>query len=610
MPNPSSYVCSSLAAVLAVAGLAGSAAGQCTVYRIGMPDFDQRRDTLPNDGRMYCVPTATANALAYISNHGHPEVFGGPKDWSSSTQYTPVSTQLIIMGTLLMGTSPTTGTNMGGWTAGTKAMLSDSPGLIAGSYLAIGFQGLSPHQLADQMRIGSVVMPLIGWYDDVGFDRWSRDGGHMVTMHAAFNTCAAPEDMLLAYHDPDDSSDLGSQSPFRTIVTQFTTDPTWRFRRRDESGYFPRQVMRVNSNGGFLDGFGAIWPMYGLSTGPGLTDISFDIPQPGSDDPGAKRFTIDMSPGYEIMDLSSTALPTEGFVLGSTGGGRQGLLLHANFVNDQLDTVDTMINPLALVVGRDGSAYVASNAKIDRYAVQAGGEHAIIDTTALPAPANAMFYDDATDQVVALNVSSRRLMIAGQDLTLLRNDALPSGVPLGGDVSLAINPVDGKEWIAASGSPMLTELERDAAGRLRIDSQISLPGVTSPQGLQFGDDGALFVVDGGIIKAFQFSTRGGWQRTDSPLDGMPSGPVFMAGRGRTNYDPATMDDINILPPSGDPGELDCRADLNLDGNLDIFDFLEFQNLFVRGSTWADFDYDSELTIFDFLAFQNAFDAGC
>ncbi|MFI4883256.1 MAG: GC-type dockerin domain-anchored protein, partial [Phycisphaerales bacterium JB064] len=60
-----------------------------------------------------------------------------------------------------------------------------------------------------------------------------------------------------------------------------------------------------------------------------------------------------------------------------------------------------------------------------------------------------------------------------------------------------------------------------------------------------------------------------------------------------------------LPSSGA-----CRADLDGDGSLTIFDFLAFQNLFDAGDPAADFDGDGSLTIFDFLAFQNEFDAGC
>ncbi|NRA57425.1 MAG: FG-GAP repeat protein [Phycisphaerales bacterium] len=54
----------------------------------------------------------------------------------------------------------------------------------------------------------------------------------------------------------------------------------------------------------------------------------------------------------------------------------------------------------------------------------------------------------------------------------------------------------------------------------------------------------------------------------------------------------------------------CSVDLDGDGDLTLFDFLAFQNLFDAGDPIADFDGDGRLTLFDFLAFQNAFDAGC
>ncbi|MEQ8317926.1 MAG: GC-type dockerin domain-anchored protein [Phycisphaerales bacterium] len=54
----------------------------------------------------------------------------------------------------------------------------------------------------------------------------------------------------------------------------------------------------------------------------------------------------------------------------------------------------------------------------------------------------------------------------------------------------------------------------------------------------------------------------------------------------------------------------CRPDIDGDGELTLFDFLAFQNLFDAGDPAADFDSDGELTLFDFLAFQNAFDVGC
>lgn len=54
----------------------------------------------------------------------------------------------------------------------------------------------------------------------------------------------------------------------------------------------------------------------------------------------------------------------------------------------------------------------------------------------------------------------------------------------------------------------------------------------------------------------------------------------------------------------------CLADVDGDGDLTIFDFLAFQDLFAAGDPKADFDGDGSFTIFDFLVFQNAFEAGC
>ena len=67
-------------------------------------------------------------------------------------------------------------------------------------------------------------------------------------------------------------------------------------------------------------------------------------------------------------------------------------------------------------------------------------------------------------------------------------------------------------------------------------------------------------------------------------------------------------EVTILLNRCRPAE--CPADLDRDGRLTLFDFLEFQNAFDAGDLIADFDGDGELTLFDFLEFQNQFDQGC
>lgn len=54
----------------------------------------------------------------------------------------------------------------------------------------------------------------------------------------------------------------------------------------------------------------------------------------------------------------------------------------------------------------------------------------------------------------------------------------------------------------------------------------------------------------------------------------------------------------------------CEADIDGNGELDVFDFLEFQNLFIAGDGRADCDENGRLDIFDFLCFTNLFAGGC
>ena len=592
---------------LAGLALSNQALAQCTVYRLDMPDFDQRRSALPNNGSMYCVPTATANALAYISNHGYPSIFGGPRDWASQDQYAYVTQQIFLMG-LLMGTDPSSGTTLEGWFPVAKARAT-SAGPFGVSWFRANFLfGMDPKTLSDMMRIGAVVMPVMGWYDNRGGGQWARDGGHMVTMWGAFNTCGTAADMFMVYRDPANDAVLTAQGPFTTTGTGFTYNPGWTFRNKSELNFLPRVVYRLD-NGGFLDGYGAIWPIFGLTTSPSLEDLTFYVPQPTTDDPGPKRFDATIPRGT-IVSMAHSAIPTQGFVL--TDLGRSGELLSVNYVDGSVTPIGTMLSPRGMVIGRDGTVYVARSSRIDRYGPQMAGGIGLIDSTILPNQADAIFYDDDTDEIVALNIADSRLMRITKSMTIRRNDAIPSAAAVLGDGSVTVNPIDGKEWIAGSDTATLVRFGRDAAsGRLLPEALVSLPGVTSPRSLQFGDDGTLFVVDGGRVKAFEPNGTGGWRAaTSHPVHNTVSGPVFTVGRSRTNANPATMADIDVLPPDTGLGDRDCRADLDLDGVLTIFDFLEFQNLFARGSTVADFDYDGRLTIFDFLAYQNAFAAGC
>lgn len=54
----------------------------------------------------------------------------------------------------------------------------------------------------------------------------------------------------------------------------------------------------------------------------------------------------------------------------------------------------------------------------------------------------------------------------------------------------------------------------------------------------------------------------------------------------------------------------CRADLDGDGALTLFDVLAFQNAYAAGAGMADFTSDGELSVADYLRFIDNFTAGC
>jgi hypothetical protein len=604
------------AAALALAAAAGSASAQCTVYRLAMPDFDQQRAAFPGEGSMYCVPTATANALAYMSNHGFPGAFGGPKDWSrtDAAMYSYTTDRIALLAAV-MGTSATKGTSGGNWNFGLSIYLGSfgQSNLLLFSSHSSGFVGVDPHKMSDMMRMGGIVMPIIGWYEQPA-SVWHRTGGHLVTMWGGFNLCSG--DMLLLYCDPGNDALLLSQSKHSYSASNLHPT-TALFKRHGDPFPLPRTLWEFDLyTGGFLDGFHAIWPMFGLTTDPTLQDITFDFPKWPSSDPPPPKIKLKPPADEPIIGIAQAAMPTAAYVLTAADGRLEpGKLWLVDFADETIEQLTTLLTPRAMESGRDGTLFITDGTSLRRFAHTGGGEFGQLDSVLLPAPAQALYYDDATDELLALSTSERRLMRISPDLDLLRNDALPAGIVLAADGSVTVNPVDGAEWIAGPGSASLWKLRREpVSGRIEIETTVALPGVIEPQSLQFDEQGNIALVDRGIIREFEPDGAGGWRSRRAGLfDGSPSGKLFRMGRSRSNWDPATMagpDDINILPPDTGPGTPHCVADMNVDGVLDFFDFLEFQDLFAAGSTHADLTADGVLDFFDFLAFQDAFAAGC
>ena len=129
-----------------------------------------------------------------------------------------------------------------------------------------------------------------------------------------------------------------------------------------------------------------------------------------------------------------------------------------------------------------------------------------------------------------------------------------------------------------------------------------------------------FVTSNGSLVQYQTDTTGG--NSGSPVIDESTGEAIgvhthggcngFGGNSGTGVSHAGWQ-AALTNPKGvclPDGACDCVPDFNGDGNLDILDFVAFQDAFVAGDPAADIDGDGSLSILDFVAFQNAFNAGC
>jgi hypothetical protein len=197
--------------------------------------------------------------------------------------------------------------------------------------------------------------------------------------------------------------------------------------------------------------------------------------------------------------------------------------------------------------------------------------------------------------------------------------ALPLDRPLGDPGGLFVGVLDD---LNANGFLDVTVVDETGVDFVRLEVVTSdgtvTPWVVGPQDATACEGGRaeFSATTGGVGGPFAYQ----WSRDGAPIDPATNptaseatlviDPVGAADFGR--YGVVVTGDNTCGPAQSGTAMLRpcCRADLDGDGELTVFDFLAFLNAFDAADPIADFDGDGALTIFDFLAFQNAFDAGC
>ncbi|MEO1009451.1 MAG: integrin alpha [Planctomycetota bacterium] len=236
------------------------------------------------------------------------------------------------------------------------------------------------------------------------------------------------------------------------------------------------------------------------------------------------------------------------------------------------------------------------------------------------------FNGDGIDDLVATNPFGGPQGVyglhAGQSFVVFgRRDGFPAQLDLASLDGTNGVRIDGDEREDFSGGSVAfaNDVDGDGFDDLLLGAEFR-GSTTTGSGSYYSFDagpGAAYVVFGrsdGLPPVLGLAELGANQairidgeRRGDLLGGSIAAAGDVNGDGRTDVIVGSReDDAYVVYGRG----ASCAPDLDGDGELTIFDFLEFQNLFDAMDPAADFDDDGDLTIFDFLAFQNAFDAGC
>lgn len=519
-----------------------------------MPDVDQRRRTdsvnnimgLPNDGNMYCVPTSDFNILAYLANHGFPNVFPTPGDWSVSPPdpgYNLASSDLFTLG-LFMMTDPVNGTFGDPAKFVMQATLDAAyPGTFAVT-LDFAHDFYSPlfTHIAKQAISGSLVQLGIGWYANDGSDQFKlREGGHCTTLVHGEAKGGAP---TMGMNDPANAehpTNFFAQAPF-TEDDYTITDVAANYGYVDDSSgisiayFWSRTQSVIDSYGsGIIDGAQYTRAKFAFSIPIETPEVIWinpiDIVSHNFDTGPERSFRLESHPADIAINPTRTEHPY-------IPGGLNEIRMLDMLTGETRHFADVRLPRRLVLGGRNLDLYVLKDEGLVLFPMGGGR----LDMP-LRDPLAAIAFDDRTNALVGFSKRSLKLYFFDpQTLEVRRSVQVPP--PCRGNVDMSITR-GGAILTHCDGSDDVRRITF-SDGRPRFET-VKLQGVQNPIGFYGDERGVLFVSDGGVIKVFDPS---GSPVTNNLFAGLPAGRSLQILRPFSNFDPAvhmTKSYFNVLP---------------------------------------------------------------
>lgn len=515
-----------------------------------IPDLDQFRASgggsfgLPGSGGAHCVPTSGINLMAYIANHGFPQVGPGPGDWQSQSNYLDATLAILDMGQF-MDTDPVDGTGGADGLDGLKSWLFAHPEFTATVYSAANNYAPDLSEMAQVLINGGLVNLCYGRYDQVGTFGGSvpvleRDGGHCVTLARAAATDG--EQFLCWVRDPASGGDGFTQSTFENrsldLQPQFVTTA---FSIQGLKLMYAVDFNPSLSKNAYIDRYYAVRPKAGYSlvdseTGPPLIWIDLGALFEGYGGPDTKTFEWTLT--TEVLDLVLGPDETQVYVLTTAVGAAQTTIHSLALADGSVTPVASVPGVNKLFFGRDRSLYALRPDRL--YRIDLNQEPATSYSTALPVLADALTFDDATDEVVVLSTSAAQILRYPFHLDVAQPEQLviPGSIATGITPALTVDPDDGRIWVANPSAGRVHALTYDGGGGAPIVASVSLPGLTAPTSVDVDDHGRLFIADGGRVREAEFDGTSWVDVPNSAWTGVTTGDQFRITRSRTNHDPS------------------------------------------------------------------------
>ena len=537
-----------------------------------MPDFDQVRSQgdpdligFPNNGNMFCVPTSSANALAYIATHGFPEYEPGQKNWSLKSNYND-SGEVILDLADEMDTNPATGSQMTAAHDALDLRLNDKF-TVTHTWSSFDFKASTDLMVQDAINDG-IIVPYY-YFGNMGTNFHGQktvdfSGGHCVTLSYAY---ADDNGVTIGVRDPGQhEGDLFAQSDFVTRMWPITTEQVfinnlpWELDRLGNSTNFNR----------YLAGWITIRPKCAYSWEPydnGFKQYREDGPL-GSQLDFNKDITL--ATHDEVIDLAPGPLQIKSWILvrQQTFYKLFPISNHDGAIDPS--PIDNLVRPSALAFDRHHNFHVVDAEGVKGYR---SSDQEPIGAIPLPSPAPRLVVDDRTDLMVMVLPASGHLATMPVDYSqapLLNR--LPAQVNLSNEVEMAISPLDSTIFLMDVGNQRTWAVSEDR-GELTAEL-VTFSGAENPTDIQVDDGGEVLIADRGVIKAYK-KDGGAWRTsTGNSRHGSPTASRFKITRNSSNRTDDSIDVPN-LPESGEGATdlVDCQADVNWDRNVDIEDLL-------------------------------------